>query len=318
MSFSKVLQRVCMLALLVIAPALQASDLGVAKKEANLRFKNSSFTALADLQTSAQYYVRPDATPLDEKKQGRFRFKLGIGQRNLAFSKGQQGKGIYVTFSKRKQHIKVTLQPKRGPTMHAVTLFIQHDRALQATDLDPRAIARALASHAEFAGFEVGKELDTAVEAVAVQQQATPTSTEVVPAMIEAKPAAPMPPKQAQIQTSMLASSQLTIIALQSVASPSRITKGSEILLELLFELNVPEGQRVLAREARSLFFGSNLLPGFPVKHEQPRSAGQNSSKFSQPIPYSAAAGIYTFKGEVCVAQDCISRTVSFEVVQGR
>jgi len=120
-------------AVLVLALAIPATAsagrLSSAQKQVNEFFKGRSFVAKIDLETTGKYFVDPEGFPIEQKKQGR-RKRLGVGQRDLVFAAGAGGHGIYVRADESDREVVVTLAKKRGPTMHAVKLYIQYPREI--------------------------------------------------------------------------------------------------------------------------------------------------------------------------------------------
>ncbi len=274
-------------------PTALADEISDAKKSTSSFFKDKSFTAKIDLQTTGKYNVDPDGQPTEDRTQGRIKKRTGIGQRDVAFAVGNSGRGIYVSVSKRKKRIKVTLQAKRGPTMHAVSLYIHFDRKLEADDIDPRAIAYALAAYVDFEGLEAGSEIEAALETLHANDEAPLKDT-----------------------TSERPLNSPALASLVASAMPVKVKAGSSVALNLTFEISATGNQKVIATETRTLMFNGSILPSYPRVHEDSRATGSHTSRFKQPIPRSAKPGIYRFTGEVCVQGDCISRNVSFEVIR--
>ena len=274
-----------MLLALGVATNANADDIKDAKKATNAFFKKQSFTAKIDLQNTAEYHVTPDGRPSEGKDQGRFKKRLGIGARDIAFAAGKGGTGIYVYTNKRKKRIMVALLPRRGPTMHQSKLYINFGRPLEATDVTPQVIARALASYVEFTGVEVGSEINAALDQLG--------ASEVAPAAAVAQAAA-------------------TISNLIVATTPTAVTRGSSVSLDMSFEVHDAAGQTVA--ETRLLKLNGQTLPGFPKEYSEVRAKGNHTSRYQQPIPSNAAAGSYSYKGEVCAGGDCVSRTINFVV----
>ena len=269
---------------LTYSSIVMADDIKDAKKATSAFFKNQSFIAKIDLQTTSEYHVTPDGRPSENKIQGRSKKRLGIGQRDVAFATGSGGKGIYVSVKKRKKQIIVSLTPKRGPTMHQSRLFINFDRPVEATDVTPEVIARALSSYVEFTGVEVGGELNSAIK-----QLTENTTTQ-------------------ENSTQPLARFDNVLVTV----NPSIVNLGENASLNLSFDIISQSPQ--LVNETRTLKFNGQLLPGFPKEHSQMRDPGNHVSRYNQPIPTSANTGKYSYKGEVCVEGECTSRIVVFSV----
>ncbi|MBZ0113209.1 MAG: hypothetical protein K8J08_12150 [Thermoanaerobaculia bacterium] len=286
----QILRSGAVLALALAVPAAaNAGRLGAEQKEANEFFKGRSFIAKIDLETTGKYFVDPEGIPIAQKKQGR-RGNLGIGQRDLVFTEGDGGHGIYIRADESDREVLVALAKKRGLTMHAVKLYIQYPREITGADLDPYAIARALAPYVEFQGLEVGSELADAIDKL---EAGGSTGTDS--------------PGQAP------GASMLSGLEVQAV--PAVVRPGETVVLELLFELaETPGAAEVSVSEQRTLTFEGSMLPGYPVQSDQVRSPGVHTSRYRQPIPAEASLGTYELKGEICAGGHCMSQVIEFEV----
>lgn len=261
-----------------------ANDLKSARKSTNAFFKEQSFTAKIDLQTTGNYFVTPNGLPVEGKNLGRKK-KLGIGQRDVAIAAGKTGRGIYLSVSKRKKRLTVALAPNRGITMHQARIFIQFDRPLEAADVTPEVIARALASYVEFTGVKVGSELDDAIDQLGTDDGSISAAPTVLP-------------------TSGVAN-------LAVYTDVSSVERGNSINLQLRFDV---QGRATSVTEQRELRYNGELLPSFPQTYAQSRGVGTHTSQFQQPIPASATPGSYEYKGEVCADGACMSRKITFTV----
>lgn len=270
---------------LMISSAVHADDIKDAKKVTNAFFKKENFTAKINLQATSEYNVGPDGRPTPGKKQGRFKKRLGIGVSDIAYPVGEGGTGIYVSVSKRKKRIKVMLLPRRGPGMRVATMFINFDRPLEATDITPQVIARALAAYVDFTGVTVGSEIDDALEKLESGE-----ADEL---------AAPAPAIERNIGN------------LGVRAHPESVSSGSKVDLEMNFEVF---GGTQTVFETREIKYDGKILTGFPKTHESSRGTGTHVSRYLQPIPSGAPAGMYYYRGEICSSGDCISRTIEFMV----
>ena len=279
-------------ALLIASPAT-ANPIGDAQKQANEFFKNRTWTAKLPFETSGRYFMDPSGQPLGEKKQGRRR-GLGIGQRDVAFPVGFEGRGTYIRVDGSDREVVVTLQKKRGPTMHSARMYIQYGRDISADDLAPEAIARALSPYVAFEGINPDREFADAVEALEAASDTASTRTAPTASSTDV-PAA--------------------VSALQVTVLPERVVGGGEAVLELTFDVGGTPGTTTDVFESRTLSFDGSRLPSFPVERNQSREPGRHTSRYRQVIPAGASPGVYTLKGEVCAATDCVSRLVTFEVV---
>lgn len=276
---------------LMLSSGVHADDIKDAKKAANAFFKKERFTAKIDLQATSEYNVNPDGKPSEGKDQGRFKKRLGIGAKDIAYPVGEGGTGIYVYVSKRKKRIKVMLLPRRGPGMRVATMFINFDRPLEATDVTPQVIARALEAYVEFTGVTVGSEIDDALEQLESGETDQVTTPVPVPTPVPAT------------------ASNIGNLSVRS--NPSNVSPGSKVDLEMSFEVFAAT-QTVY--ETREIKYEGQLLPGFPKTHNSSRDIGTHVSRYLQPIPVAAPTGVYYYKGEICADGDCVSRTVKFIV----
>ena len=278
----------------LMALPLWGEDLSAAGKQTKMFFKKSSFVAKVDLKTSAKYHVDPDGRPTQKKKQGKHPNR-GIGQRDVAFPQGAGGRGIYIGIDESDREIKVSLSKKRGLTMHAVFLYIHYDRKLTAADVDPRAIARALAPFVEFEGLDVGSELADAIDSLAAPSSSSQPGD--------------VPPESRQPSAS-----RPTILSLSASADPAVVRPGDSVSLVLSFAVEAAGETQVPVIERRTVSLNGTALSGYPVESQLGRAGGSHTSRYGQPIPPSAESGSYEFRGEVCVGGDCITRTVTFEI----
>ncbi len=106
----------------------------------------------------------------------------------------------------------------------------------------------------------------------------------------------------------------LYLDALSVRVEPPRVQKGQYVRLIIDYEIAGEGNGGVEAIESRYLSFNDNSLPGYPVVKAFERSIGPNESVYRQRIPSSARSGSYTFKGEVVVNGESISRIVQFTV----
>lgn len=274
------------IALLLWSGVAFANDYGPAQKSANEFFKNRTWVAKIPLETNGRYFIDPTGQPIEEKKQGRRR-QLGMGQREIAFPVGFEGRGTYIRVDGSDREVVVILAKKRGITTYQARMKIVYSRDISKADLDPTAIARALAPYVEYEGINPDQEFAEAVNQIDV---APPRSATLDPAL-------PM------------------LSALDVEATPGQVTVGDTVFLVLAFTVTPVEASAVEVSEQRTLSFGGTVLPSFPVNHSEARTSGTHTSRYRQPIPSGAPAGTYTFKGEVCAGSDCVSRLVTFEVV---
>jgi len=98
---------------------------------------------------------------------------------------------------------------------------------------------------------------------------------------------------------------------------PSSVQRGDSVALTLRFRLAGVDGETFKVLERWTLSTGGEALPSYPVEREETLRSGEHESTYRQTIPAGASAGTYLLRGEVCVAEDCFSRTVMLEVTGG-
>ncbi len=97
-------------------------------------------------------------------------------------------------------------------------------------------------------------------------------------------------------------------------ASPAVVRQNQTLNLRLEYSLEGVKQKSVQVVESRTLLFNGRVLPGYPKTTTSSRKAGQFSTDFQQRIPPQAKTGSYLYRGEVCVADDCVSRSKKFTV----
>lgn len=266
-------------------PAIKA-----AAKAVNETFLATSYVAKVDIRRYGHHYVLPDGQPAPKKgkKQGRGGEGAIVFNSNLKVPAGQVGESI--TVYPKKKEIWIGLNKTRGKSMNGDIVHILFDRKVVADDITAEKIARAISSVAEIKGYEAGKDVAAAFDEVLA---ATPPATE----------AAAAPHR----------SERPTITSLRVWVDPEVANPGDAVELMLEYVVQTP-GNVVETVENRLLTFGGATLPTYPVVDRLMRGDGLFTSSYRQPLPASARPGTYTFEGEVCVASDCISRTVTFQI----
>ena len=276
------------LALVVQATPSHAVDKDVkaAAKAAYKIFLETSFVAKMDLRNYGHHYVLPDGGPAPQKSK-----KQGRGGEGALFAKkikvksGEIGEGIYVRA--KKDEITVQLTKKRKG-MNGTWVHILYDRRVVPDDFEPFKLARAVSSVAIIHGYEPGADIAAAFDEAAVG--------EVPPPEMPNNQAAP------------------SISSFNVRVEPPRIARGTEARVVFEYDISAPEGRSLEVLESRSLLFGGNVLPSFPTSERLARTNGHFQTIYSQPIPSSAAAGVYELEAEVCIAEECTSRRVIIEV----
>lgn len=105
-----------------------------------------------------------------------------------------------------------------------------------------------------------------------------------------------------------------TVLSVEVLAEPRSVRIGQSVALDLLYEIRANPGKEVEVRGIRSLSFQGQNLPKYPIVKVMRRKDGTYETRFSQRIPGAAQQGSYTYRGEVCVKGDCISRSTEFIV----
>lgn len=265
-----------------------------AVKAANETFLTTSYLAKVDIRRYGHHYVLPDGRPAPKKgkKQGRGGESAIVFNSNLKVPAGEVGESIYIWL--KKKELWVGLNKKRGKVMNSDIVHIIFDRKVVADDITPEKIARAVASVAEIKGYEAGKDVAAAFDEVLT---ATPQ------------------PAETTAVTKPRRSERSTIASLRVWAEPEVAQLGDAVELMLEYVVHSP-ANKVDTVENRLLTLGGETLPTYPVIDHLMREDGQYTSSYRQPLPTGASPGTYTFKGEVCVANDCISRTLNFQIVR--
>jgi len=272
--------------------AADKATLKAAAKQTNKAFADVSFVAKMDLRRYVDHYVLQDGSPAPQKKkkQGKDPKKSTIQlDDGVKVHQGETGHSLAVYVKKDK--IVVGLNKKPGAKLNPTLVHILFERELTAEDLAPARIARALTSVVEIAGYEPGADVAAAFDDTL---QSAEVAAPVAPA-----PASPQKP---------------TVNRLDVSTGVGQIHAGESVELRLVYEIEAPSGT-VAVTETRTLTIGGELIPSYPVRDDLSRAPGRYTSNYRQPLPGSAARGVYEFKGEVCAGGDCISRTTTFEVV---
>jgi hypothetical protein len=286
--------------LVVMIPALVASlaaadadkqDLKEAARAVTEAFEGHSFTAKVNLRRYGHHFVTPSGEPHPSKgkKQGRGgegSIQLDSGVKVRA---GEVGHTIAVMV-KGKEQVLVLFNRKPHAKLNPATIHVLYDRQVTVDDLTPEKMALAVESLVEIEGYEPGAAVAAAFDQV-LDSGEEPAGAD-----------APAPMATAP-----------TVVSLRARSEPSSARAGEEVALVLEYEVAAPSGP-VTATETRSLSLDGRMMPTYPVSERVERRGGVFVSTYRQPLPRTAAPGTYAFEGEVCVAGDCISRTVTFEV----
>jgi hypothetical protein len=288
----------CVLGLLGASPpATAAADpaLQAAAEATTAALAETSFVAKVEIGNLGKFYVDSDGQPVPERQQDEGGYKGGTlwapGGPVLVRA-GEQGNVLFVATKypgrrARENEYWVFLNKKRR--VNAAGVAVVFDRPVTAADITPEKVARAIASVATIRGYEPGAAVAAAFDqALAAAPPATGS--------------AGAPPAGSPL-----------LVAVRAWAEPGEVARGGEVRLRLEYELGGGAGDQP-AVERVSLLFGDVALPGYPLESRPRRGAGVHQASYAQRIPAGAATGTYTLRGEVCVAADCIVRTVTFEV----
>ena len=281
---------VIVLALALVAQATPShavdKDVKVAAKAAYKTFLETSFVAKMDLRNYGHHYVLPDGSPAPQKSK-----KQGRGGEGALFAKkikvhsGETGEGIYVRAKKDEVTVQLT---KKRKGMNGTWVHILFDRRVVPDDLEPAKLARAVSSVVVIKGYEPGADIAAAF--------AEAGAGEAIPPAVPDTQAVP------------------SIDSFNVRVEPPRIVRGAEARVVLEYDVSAPAGMSVEVLESRSLLFDGRMLPSFPTSETLMRANGHFETIYSQPIPSSAATGVYELEAEVCVAEECTSRRVILEV----
>lgn len=304
---SKTLRAVMISTVLAFAFAgtAQGWDKGAARAAAEQlteELAGTTFVAKLTLGAAQHYYVLPDGTPADEKgkRQGKGvedHRSLWTPGGKIKVAEGQIGRSIYV-WAKKKE-IMVGLHDKPNAVLNAAIVHILFDRETTPSDFEASKIAQALVSLVEVEGYEPGRAIEEAFDE-AIDRLATEAAARG-PAAAAASSAPTPPPKP-------------TVATVSASASPVRVAVGETVELLLDYEIVGAASSALEVVERRTLAYGGSPLPGYPSEQTTPRLPGVYQTAQPQTIPAGAPAGIYEFRGEVCVGGDCIARTVNLEI----
>lgn len=128
----------------------------------------------------------------------------------------------------------------------------------------------------------------------------------------------PAPPKQLALTPIPSVSSEepvLTIKQLNIQTDPEKVRRKQTLTLLLDYLVEGAGMVPVPVKETLTLLLDGKILPGYPKTSTRSRSNGRLSTRFQQVIPSRARIGGYLYRAEVCVADDCISRSKKFSVV---
>lgn len=285
------------LALLVTAPVL-AQSLKSAAKSVNAELEGVTITAKLPLKFKARYHVTGQGDPWgSDDKQGR---RTGLARSgDMAFLAGDTKKQLWVG-PKSGSEILVRMfccgnksRSLFSTTQHAD--FIVHlDPPITPEQLTAQLIANALSGFFDVEGYG-SQDASAAIENL-TNELSSDTPHHAV---------GELTPDSAEV----------TVVNATVSTSVAVVRRGDSIDLLLDYAVNAPDGGTAQVDETRTLSFGGAQLPGYPNTTILQRAAGRFSSRLPQQIPAAAALGEYEYRGEVCVAGECVSRRETFKVV---
>lgn len=281
------------------SPALLAKEtsaLDAACEAATAALDHRGFVAKVALGNMASFVVRPDGSPVAgfEQKEGGYKGStLWAPGGPVLVAAGESGTRIVVTRRHRGPQVPkagrdnpnwfwVHLNRKHRP--NSASVAVVHDRPVTPADITPERIARALSSLVTIRGLEAGADVAAAFDEVLSQAAEAPAQA----ATVEAAP----------------------LVSLEVWAEPAALAPGEEVTLFLRYQV----GASAEATETRELRLGESMMPTFPRRESLARTAGSHTSAYRQQLPASAQPGTYRYTGEVCIGDDCIRRTASFEL----
>jgi hypothetical protein len=97
-------------------------------------------------------------------------------------------------------------------------------------------------------------------------------------------------------------------------ADPPLVHNNQMLQLVLDYEVQSAGRGSVPVTETRTLLLDGKTLPNYPKITSEARGNGRHTTSFQQLIPPRARAGTYVYQGEVCIADDCVSRSKKFQV----
>ena len=107
-----------------------------------------------------------------------------------------------------------------------------------------------------------------------------------------------------------------SVIDLQAAAIPGRVRPGETLELKMTFEIDGSEGAKIEVTERRTLRYHGEVLPNYPIVEKSLLAPGRYETVLPETIPDLADAGSYELHSELCVGDQCRSRTSTFEVVR--
>jgi hypothetical protein len=129
-----------------------------------------------------------------------------------------------------------------------------------------------------------------------------------------AMPAPPQEPTLTPAPTGGAGAMTPTIGQLDIQADPPLVRNNQNLNLILDYQVQTAGQATVTITETRTLLLDGKTLPNYPKTTSESRNNGRHTTSFQQLIPPRARAGTYVYQGEVCIADDCVSRSRKFQV----
>ncbi|MBZ0089951.1 MAG: hypothetical protein K8H90_06195 [Thermoanaerobaculia bacterium] len=276
--------------------AKETNAIDAACEAATVALDHREFVAKVTLGNIASFFVRPDGSPVAgfEQKEGGYKGgTLWAPGGPVLVAAGESGMRIVVTRRHRGPQVPkagrdnanwfwVHLNRKHRPNSASVAVI--HDRPVTPADITPEKIARALTSLVTIRGLEAGADVAAAFDEVLSQASEAPVKTATVEAAL--------------------------LVSLEVWAEPAALAPGGEVTLFLRYQI----GAEAEATETLELRLGESMMPTFPRRESLARNAGSHTSAYRQKLPVSAQPGTYRYTGEVCIGDDCIRRSTTFEL----
>lgn len=136
-----------------------------------------------------------------------------------------------------------------------------------------------------------------------------------IPAADLALPEPPQQPTLTQVPTGAGSAATAPSIGMFAIQADPPLVRNNQMLrLVLDYEVQTAGRPSVPVTETRTLLLDGKTLPNYPKTTSESRGNGRHTTSFQQLIPPRARAGTYVYQAEVCIADDCISRSKKFQV----
>lgn len=141
-------------------------------------------------------------------------------------------------------------------------------------------------------------------------------STNKIPAVLPKPPEqptlTPAPTRAIPMETKKPSSPSISRLNVRT--DPTSVRRGEMLKLVLDYTINTPDLKMIEITEHRNILFNGKSLPNYPKVKTELRSDGRHTTVFRQKIPSHAKQGIYTYRGEVCMASGCSSQLKKFSI----